>query len=897
LHNGAHPAIGYPDGEDHMSSTKLSCLLAIASLVSGCAQSVVVAEGRAATPQQDIDFISIVADPDTTAADARLKRFLERAVGAGAATGADQRVRFDQRTMSYGDVIRAFAEPEGKRYIARITPYAYVAAELLGAKARILAVYQSVATRSTTYQAYFVVRRNSMTHKSKPGETSSTPDLEDVAQYLKTFASKPAKFIYHDRFSTSSYFMPSLYFRKHGVFAMGASLSTHFTPISVDRFQSTSSSDLVRQVAEGHADLAAVWDGTKTKFTETSGVIFIPIPTVVPNDFLVASGIDDATERLIVDAIRTDPGAGRACTSLNEPHFSSGDGRPARKPCEELDAKIRPQDDFDAWYAWDSYDDVTDAARHALARLRQDARQKPTPVVVKVRGRVRSDGREDPSLISYVEAAKEAVRLSGTEFVLWDPDLHRRVDMTWTLASTHDGALELTSDLEGFDVMDDPFKISFVNRDDLPRRIADLARSRLRRVRYVWPYEQKYPAVLRDLDFTPDQQVLVQKISWLDPARNEYEEDDSFKAQIERNTDFSKLRLSDAINFPKNPDGSFNFDPMSNVAYRVVIARRPEASPIWVALPYCFIGLLGLACVGLAIDLRRQRPSPIGLRQTYERLVEAYHLPWIGRPVEEGAILWCDHDYLDELVKELKRTGSPLDLVQGGAADFNFGPIPIRFSLLMKVGARLFTRRPLLAADLVDCRQGGPVGALDALVQFLIYQGRLAPFVGLPEGAGDAARPPAWPIEWEALNDIASRHFERLGIGDARVDASLDGSTGALASVVSGHFLGVVRKAARDASLFHQTWTVREPGTPGRLVFEGRTRTALLVSGQSGSARTSTIRLEVTLPPAAVLPSDPGGSTLRAWVLGKVLTTIADGDVLALHVKPIAVLRDSDDQQ
>ena len=55
--------------------------------------------------------------------------------------------------MSYGDVIRAFAEPEGKRYIARITPYAYVAAELLGAKARILAVYRSVASERTTYNA------------------------------------------------------------------------------------------------------------------------------------------------------------------------------------------------------------------------------------------------------------------------------------------------------------------------------------------------------------------------------------------------------------------------------------------------------------------------------------------------------------------------------------------------------------------------------------------------------------------------------------------------------------------------------------------------------------------------------------------------------------------------
>ena len=136
---------------------------------------------------------------------------------------------------------------------------------------------------------------------------------------------------------------------------------------------------------------------------------------------------------------------------------------------------------------------MTDLAREALAKLRQDARQRPTPVVVKVEGN-QADRREDRCWSTYVSAAKEAVRLSGTEFVLEDRDLHKRVDMTWTLESIHDGALKLTSTLDSaFRQSEETFAISFVDSHDLPRRIADLARSRLRRIRYVWAVRAEIP--------------------------------------------------------------------------------------------------------------------------------------------------------------------------------------------------------------------------------------------------------------------------------------------------------------------------------------------------------------------------------------------------------------------
>ena len=124
--------------------------------------------------------------------------------------------------------------------------------------------------------------------------------------------------------------------------------------------------------------------------------------------------------------------------------------------------------------------------------------------------------------------------------------------------------------------------------------------------------------MLRDLDFTPDRHVLVQRLKWLDPKRNEYEKEMPFDAYIENNTDLSRFRLTDEIGFPKTADGSLNFDPLSNVAYRVVVARQPQPDRILVALPYCFIGLFALACVGLLVDLRRRQPPPVGLMETYQ---------------------------------------------------------------------------------------------------------------------------------------------------------------------------------------------------------------------------------------------------------------------------------------
>jgi hypothetical protein len=884
--------------------------------------------------QKDITFLSIVSDEPTEAADTRLRRFLEtqiaRAPDAESLPGV---VRFPHQKMAYGEVIRAFVERDSSKppFLARMTPYAYVAAEMLGAKPlHILATYRSAATRSTVYNAYFVLRKEDFLKRLKRRKTVDDPQpdanasLEDLEQYLVMLRDKPARFIYHDRFSTSSYFLPSLYFRDHKIFDMRPTGNRELLPIQVDRFPSTSSTALVNAVAnaEANADLAAIWDGTKARFETAKAkladiddqlgrlppqasqttrealeslhatytrlaevnekVLFIKIPKALPNDFLVASGVNQDTRKLLIDGIK-------GCANLRPRKRESSE---FPTTCPEADSHDTDQasdsltgtDDFAEWYAWDaSQSDVQDRAREALAVLRQDARPRPTPVVVNVQPKA---GAEIPD--DYLTAAKEAVRLSGTEFVLYDRDLHQHVDTTWLLESAHDHALTLTSRLEDFDWTSGPIPLSFVDRNDLPKRIADLVRSRLPRIRYVWAYEQKYPAVLRDIDFTPDRNVYVQRISWLDPTRNLYEQDTPFKAEIERNTDFSKFKLSDVIRFPRNPDGAFNFEPMSNLAYRVLIHRQSEEHWVLMALPYCFIGLMAFACVGFVVDLRRTQPVPRGLHKTYQRLVEAYHRPWMQHELEEREILWCDPAAIDELVKKLKREGSLLDVIRSGGLDFNAGPIPVRLSILVKLATQRFARRPLV---LLETGEAGEVAALDGLIQILLRRQRLSPFIGFPEPNG-GPRPPAWPLEWEALNDITSRHFEQIGIGQKAIDATLGVQNGELSAVVASHFRGVLKKATHDASLFLQKWeigeSVGEKGAQTRLTCQKKMNSALWFRTDDGPI--DTVRLELVLPAGARLRRT-SGPTVEASVFGK-LDYVVENGTLSVQLNPIAIVND-----
>jgi ABC-type phosphate/phosphonate transport system substrate-binding protein len=472
--------------------------------------------------------------------------------------------------MEYEEAIHRLAgwQPGDQPYLARMTPYAYVAAEMLGANFEILATYNSRATTATTYFSYFVVNRR---HFARPN-----PGLNDLLEFLRR---KPATFIYHDRFSTSSYFLPSLYFRSQRVFVTSEppDASDQTVRLHVARDPGGSSSALVEQVARGAADVAAVWDGTKQKFQQgplANQVYFIQLPDPVPNDLLVYSRRTPQPE---VDRLRK---AIASMTRHGAGEINTGDYR---------------------W--WEDFKRA-DAARSALANLRRIAAQHRAPVTVEIKPP--SDGDEWADSLEHVEAARQAVRLSGSEFVLFDEDLHDHKDVVWTLELVHEGAIALKSDIIGSGVAPQRFQISFSGAPDLTKRIGTLIHSRMHRIRYVWPYEQKSPTIVRDVDFSIGAgTVKGRRITWLNPERNHFREGPTFEAAV-RHADFYKFILDDT-GFPKVPgEPGWAYEPMSNIAYRVILVR-PAEKPLFIqALTGVILVLLGGAAAACTVDVRRR---------------------------------------------------------------------------------------------------------------------------------------------------------------------------------------------------------------------------------------------------------------------------------------------------
>jgi ABC-type phosphate/phosphonate transport system substrate-binding protein len=506
--------------------------------------------------QATITFLEVSLDEETRRADDRLRRYLAQQTGAAFVP---------ERPLEYGAVVNRLAGwlPEKGYFVARTTPYAFVAAEMLGARLDGLATYVSAATGGTTYHAYFVVNRDRF---------RGAPELAGVVDYLRGLG-RPATFIYHSKFSTSSYFLPALFFRSHGIYHMPEATPYH-TAIHSQEYGS-SSADLVRAVANGEFDIAAVWDGTRSRFEEVdslrsrygSRVWFIQLPTPVPNDLLVVSAaMDSATRGRIQAAIRA------------------------------MAADEIAEGDFQTWRDINAAPD----AREALANLRWLARERPSAVTVDVR---RSEHGMDVA-DRLVDAARQAVRLSSTEFVNYDDDFHAHRDYVWTIEQVRDGTIALTSRIIGSDIEDQRFRISFRDDEDLTRRIGTLIHSRMHRVRYVWPYRPETPTIVRDLGFSlPNgSPVRVRRVQWLDAQRNYFQQDAEFVAQV-GHSDFFKLEL--APNFIAPAEAGFGFDPMSNISYRVILVRPAEESILFRVLTALFILLLAAAAAA-AVHAARQ---------------------------------------------------------------------------------------------------------------------------------------------------------------------------------------------------------------------------------------------------------------------------------------------------
>ena len=510
-----------------------------------------------ARSQSSVAFLAVDLKNSRTADD-KLRRYLETNAGVSLVS---------EGPLEYRAVVDRMVRwnPDKGPYIARVTPYALVAAELLGADVDVLATYVSRSTHGTTYRSFFVVNRN---------EFRFAPEIENVARYLRQ-RPKPARYVYHSDFSTSSFFLPALYFRANSIFDMPDS-NEQSTAIHAERFGS-GSADLIKAVATGRAEIAAVPSDTKALFERAdslgikygSKVLFIPLPSVIPNDLLVASLLDSGTSRRVHRAI-----AAMGSNAIDDADFMT----------------------------WKDLGDAQDA-REALGNLRWVARERLTPSAsVSVQP---ADSKGNSISESYLRAAQQAIRLSGPEFVNFDRDFHARPDYVWTIEPVHANAVLVTSRIVGSDASDQVFEVSFRDNEDLTGRLGEILHSRLDRIRYIWPYKVDPPTVIRDLDFnySTDPAVRVRKIRWIDPRRNSFTEYGEFDARIVR-SDFHKFELSP--NFTTGVDESgFGFNPLSNISYRVVLARSVHEKPVFKYLTVLLLGLLILAAIFASLQLRR----------------------------------------------------------------------------------------------------------------------------------------------------------------------------------------------------------------------------------------------------------------------------------------------------
>jgi hypothetical protein len=301
-------------------------------------------------------------------------------------------------------------------------------------------------------------------------------------------------------------------------------------------------------------------------------VYFVPLPDDLPCDLLVATRKVDR---------RTKEGIS---TRLQGPGGRDASGS-----------------DVASWVPWANVE--AEGARRALSSLRQQAATSTLPVVVDVQ-----PDRSAPVNDELLDAARMAIRLSGTELVDRSPDFdyYKKSDIRWELKSMHDGAVQLTVRYENFRLDDaevtQQFEVSFQGAADLTRRLVSLVHSRLHRIRPVWLFNDAAPTVLRDVDFDIAARLPFQEIQWNEPKRNDYRlEGVSRVASVEKAATF-EIQLAAAA-FPRRPDNrSLDFEPMGRQAYRVLLMRVTPERTLFRVLTVAFVALLTLSAVALVWD-------------------------------------------------------------------------------------------------------------------------------------------------------------------------------------------------------------------------------------------------------------------------------------------------------
>ena len=540
-----------------------------AALILGCAAVVgaLAGPGRAQALQINdgrFRFIGVGQEADWAEADDAMRdSILNAQNGIQFVPGMDSLY-----TLPYDQAIETLVTwSDSIPFLARATPYVFAAAELRGAQMKIVAVARSDSTKQMTYNSYFVVKKSRYVRNGVPYPA----DVDGVLEYLGSL-DNPVEFIYHSRYSTSSYFLPALFFRKNNIASGGGVMTTR-------QITTQSSKALVRDVAnqgddEGHL-FAAVWTGTKKYFEDAAGddnaaardsVLFIELPGELPNDLLVT-----------------------------QPHVDPGDLHYALLNANDQ-SKYIGLNDVDSWVDIDTPDGRK--ADAALADLRLSARQRVAPLVVQI---VTAPGAD-----SLLEAARQAVRLSGGEFTLYEEAYHRgNRAYEWNLEDVHfnKAALLKSTVWRSLQLETQTFNISYDGVEDLTSRIGTIMRTRLHRVRYLWPYNNEDPTVLRDVDFglEPGDVVHVRKVTVFDAARGVIgvdPQDEAVEVAI-RAANLYTFQLDSAqVRAITNPDPAVDglgLDPMSQTAYRVVLVRSSDEPMIFRVLTVVLVLLFALA--------------------------------------------------------------------------------------------------------------------------------------------------------------------------------------------------------------------------------------------------------------------------------------------------------------
>jgi ABC-type phosphate/phosphonate transport system substrate-binding protein len=801
-----------------------------------------------------LKFVGVnLNDSDTMNADKKLVRFLKDNTGLDIG---------EETPESYGRMIRKLLDKnQDELYVARVTPYVYVVAEMMGAEFELLATYKnkSDATNSrnnsdSTYHSWFVVNRE---YFPELKNSSAVPTLDDLMRMLRA-QSAPPKFIYHDKFSTSSYFVPSLEFRSRKIFSMSGR-QQNLTSITSENVGG-SSSDLVRKIANNEAFLAAVWDGTKNKFQgqpEEGKVYFVQIPTVLPNDLLVCSArIDKPTRERLRTAIK----------QMSPSGIDIGD--------------------FKTWSDINSESE----AKEALAALRHSAEQRPAPVTVRIGT---SEANPDPGLLAILETTKHAVRLSGTELVPFDRDYHKRPDVDWVVDRIHDGAINLVSKINNTDLEAQQFEISFTDSEDLTKRIGSFIHSRMHRIRYIWPYDDERPTVLRDTDFpiSPETAIKVMRITWTDPQRNEFSDGDPFDAQVVNTTPFGFQLASN--DFPK--DGNrYSFDPMSNVSYRVILVRSSQPGRVFTILTYALVGLLVLCAAGAVVDLRRKaktlRDVPLvdidDFKRMCRRLATQYRGVWQKHKLTEADVLWCDRDRLEKLIADLKSSGHvDFDSVRTRTRSLSIlANVPVLSKVL-----GLTAGGGINVVNVTDPAKFSDTQRLSNTLTYLMNNDALSPFI-------------SERLEWDALNEIAADVFEPFKQEATQSGANAGGELirsehPLLVSLIEKHFTGVIQESKEKVCFFGKKWTLSENGDGKILSCTSDMLTPLRLNG--GNSRFRKITLQAQVGGDAELSDLAQSNELDAWLFGKIhrVEPPRNGDGnLVLNFKPAALVR-TDDQE